>query len=77
MLALSPLSLNTRIRQLRKELGLTQRAWAVKLQVNRVTLNRWEAGIVIPRFDQIQLMCKIGKVSLAYFDDENDVSNEG
>jgi transcriptional regulator with XRE-family HTH domain len=42
-------SFAVRARVLRTKLGLSQRAMAVRLEVSRVTINRWENGRLAPR----------------------------
>lgn len=39
---------STTIRRLRKKLGLTQEAFARRLDTSTVTVNRWERGHSVP-----------------------------
>lgn len=44
--------------------GLTQRELADKLGISRVTVQAWEAGKSIPRFDQAKKICELAHISL-------------
>ena len=50
----------------RKDLGLTQSAFAEKLNVTRQTVSRWEAGTVMPDIEKISDIADILSVSCDY-----------
>lgn len=43
---------------------LTQEELAEKLGVSRVTVQAWEAGKAIPRFDQARKICELARISM-------------
>ncbi len=50
--------MNKRIKQLRKELGLTQQNFADRLRVKRQTIASYEVGKITPSESTLILMCK-------------------
>lgn len=50
--------LNTNLQKIRKERGLTQEALAVKLNVVRQTISKWEQGTAVPDADTL---CRIAE----------------
>lgn len=55
-----------KLRQLRKEAGLTQADVATKLNIKRETYTRYETGTINPPSDMILSMAKIFEVSTDY-----------
>lgn len=55
-----------RIKELRKEAGLTQADLASKLGVNTVTLSRYETGDRNPKLDKLEKMADLFHVSIDY-----------
>jgi len=58
--------LGNKIAKKRKDLGMTQTAFAEKLSVTRQTVSRWEAGSVMPDIDKIGDIAGILGVSCDY-----------
>lgn len=56
--------LNEKIKNLRKQAGLSQEELAEKLHVSRQTVFKWEAGKSIPDTDNVVLMSKLFQVPL-------------
>lgn len=52
-----------KIKYLRKENNMTQEELAIKIQVSRQTISKWETGVVIPDIDHIVSLCKIFHVT--------------
>ena len=53
--------MNINIKKLRTELGLSQMALAVKVEVSMVTIQSWERGLATPREEnQIKLEKALG-----------------
>ena len=59
----SPEQLGARLRQLRKQRGLTQKDLAEKLGVSTPALCRWETGQTLPRKSNIQAFASIFNLS--------------
>lgn len=49
---------------LRIALGLTQREWADKLGVDKITVSRWERGVVRPSASAVEAIEKLRKQSI-------------
>lgn len=60
------MSLGSRIRSLRKELGLTQNEFASKLGIHGRQLSRYEVDINIPSIDILIKIADLCEVSLDY-----------
>jgi len=58
--------MGNKIARKRKDLGMTQITLAEELNVTRQTVNRWEAGTVLPDIDKISDIASILGVSCDY-----------
>ncbi len=58
--------ISERIRQQRKEKGLTQAGLAELLGMSEMTIRRWEAGKSSPRIDELKGLAKVFDTSLEY-----------
>lgn len=56
----------SRIRAIRRKLGLTQQELADLLHTTQVTIARWETGACIPRKSALEALAKVGKTSGAF-----------
>ena len=69
--------LNENLAKIRKEKGLTQEALAIKLNVVRQTISKWEKGIAVPDADTL---CKVAQALdvpvSALLGDEHDEKHE-
>ena len=59
-------SFEERLRQLRKEKGLSQAELAAKLHVINTTVSIWERGVRKPEMGTMDRICEFFDVSLAY-----------
>ncbi|OWW21859.1 helix-turn-helix domain-containing protein [Noviherbaspirillum denitrificans] len=64
-----------RIRQFRAALGLTQAQLAEQLEMDDMTISRFETGLRAPSLDQLERLSAIFNVSISHFVDENDESS--
>ena len=55
-----------KLAQKRKDLGMTQNAFAERLSVTRQTVGRWEAGAALPDIDKIPDIAAVLGVSCDY-----------
>ncbi|MBQ8792568.1 MAG: helix-turn-helix transcriptional regulator [Clostridia bacterium] len=55
-----------RLKELRKERGMTRSQLAEELGISEPTISRWENGLRIPTMDSIILLCKYFKVTSDY-----------
>ncbi len=55
-----------RIKELRKEKGLTQKQLAVLMNKSETGLASWEQGLSEPNINDLRLLCKIFEVSADY-----------
>ena len=58
--------ISERIRQQRKEKGLTQADLAELLGMSEMTIRRWEAGKSSPRIDELQKVASMLETSVEY-----------
>lgn len=58
--------IKTRIKELRKEQGLTQKQLAALLNKSETGLASWEQGLSEPSVNDIRALCKIFEVSADY-----------
>ena len=65
--------LGERIKQLRKENGMTQVELAQKLGVTKGTVSTWETNSRMPGFDVLDRMCDMFQRSLDYLMGRSDV----
>lgn len=61
-----------RVRELRKEKGLTQTQLADDLGVRYATVSGWERGINMPSFERLDDMCSYFDVNLGYLMGSDD-----
>lgn len=61
-----------RIRQFRAALGLTQAQLAEQLEMDDMTISRFETGARAPSIDQLERLSSALHVSISHFLDEND-----
>lgn len=57
------LPLNERLRELRKQQGLTQEQLAQRAHVSRQTISNWETGRAAPDYDMLMLLSELLEVS--------------
>ena len=55
-----------RLKELRKEKGLTQKQLAVLMNKSETGLASWEQGLSEPNINDLRLLCKIFEVSADY-----------
>lgn len=63
--------LGDNIRQLRKNKGLTQEELAIRLNVVRQTLSKWEKGLSVPDAEMLQKIAEILQVDVKQLLGEN------
>lgn len=56
----------TRIRQLRKEMGMSQEEFAAKLEISKQILSRYEVGQRSPKIAQVKKYAELLKVTVDY-----------
>lgn len=64
--------LKVRIKQARKDVGLTQEELAVQLFCKRETVSQWESGKNIPSLDTIIRLCSILQCDIGYLLGEHE-----
>ncbi len=64
------MKLNEKLISLRKERGLSQLKLAEKIGVSRQAISRWEAGIVVPSTENLQLLSELYHVPIDYLVNE-------
>lgn len=57
---------NKRLKMLRLEKGMTQKALATRLGVGRTTISEYESGNIVPKQDGLLLLAEILNVSVDY-----------
>ena len=65
-----------RLKELRKEKGLTQDDLAELLEVTKVTIFNWENGVSSIKPDRLKKLCEIFGVDMPYLLGYNNVKNE-
>lgn len=68
------LTLGQRIKQARKEAGLSQKDLANKLQVTDKAVSTYEVGRAQPTFQMIKEISRLTRKPIHYFDDEVDIT---
>ncbi|MCM1438928.1 MAG: helix-turn-helix domain-containing protein [Roseburia sp.] len=58
--------IKTRIKELRKEKGLTQKQLAALINKSETGLASWEQGLSEPSVNDLRLLCQIFEVSADY-----------
>ena len=58
--------IRVKIKELRKEKGLTQKQLAKLVNKSETGLASWEQGLAEPRVNDVRLLCKIFEVSADY-----------
>lgn len=69
------LSMN-RLKELRKEKGLTQTDLAELVEVTKVTIHNWETGVSSIKSDRLKKLCEIFDVDATYLLGYSSVKNE-
>ena len=57
--------LGENIKQLRKDRGMTQEELAIRLNVVRQTVSKWEKGLSVPDADMLQRMAEVLDVNIS------------
>lgn len=70
------MDIKDKIYNLRKKSGLSQEDLGFKLGVSRQTVSKWEAGFVQPSFENLKSLCDVFQVSLSYFEEVSDCTDE-
>ena len=65
-----------RLKELRKEKGLTQTDLAELLEVTKLTIHNWENGVSSIKSDRLKKLCEIFDVDVPYLLGYNNVKNE-
>ena len=65
-----------RLKELRKEKGLTQTDLAELLEVTKLTIHNWENGVFSIKSDRLKKLCEIFDVDVPYLLGYNNVKNE-
>ena len=65
-----------RLKELRKEKGLTQTDLAELLEVTKLTIHNWENGVSNIKPDRLKKLCEIFDVDATYLLGYNNVKNE-
>ena len=65
-----------RLKELRKEKGLTQTDLAELLEVTKLTIHNWENGVFSIKSDRLKMLCEIFDVDATYLLGYNNVKNE-
>ena len=65
-----------RLKELRKEKGLTQTDLAELLEVTKLTIHNWENGVFSIKSDRLKKLCEIFDVDATYLLGYNNVKNE-
>lgn len=66
IIVLMKYEIKTRIKELRKEKGLTQKQLAVLLNKSETGLASWEQGLSEPNVNDLRLLCEIFECSADY-----------
>lgn len=65
-----------RLKELRKEKGLTQTDLAELLEVTKVTIHNWETGVSSIKSNRLKKLCEIFDVDATYLLGYSSVKNE-
>ena len=65
-----------RLKELRKEKGLTQTDLAELLEVTKLTIHNWENGVSSIKSDRLKKLCEIFDVDAPYLLGYNNIKNE-
>lgn len=66
------MNISEKIYALRTKSGITQEAFAEKLDVSRQSVQKWETGVNLPTIDKLIAIAKMFNVSMDYFCDRAD-----
>ncbi|MDE7379457.1 MAG: helix-turn-helix domain-containing protein [Clostridia bacterium] len=69
-------NLGEKIKELRKQKGVSQEELAFKLGVSRQTINKWEGNVVQPGLENIAVLCKFFGIKSDYFFDDGQAEQE-
>lgn len=67
------MTLADKLKEARKNVGLTQNELAEKLCVSRQAVTKWETGAGIPDVDNLKMLSKVLNVSIDFLLDDEDV----
>lgn len=70
------MSLGEKIREHRKQVGLSQEQLSEKLEVSRSAVAKWETDNGIPDVDNLKVISKLLNVSIDYLLDDGEVMGE-
>lgn len=70
------MSLGEKIREHRKQVGLSQEQLSEKLEVSRSAVAKWETDNGIPDVDNLKVISKLLNVSIDYLLDGGEVMGE-
>lgn len=68
--------LGEKIREARKQCGLSQEQLAEKMSVSRSAVAKWESGIGLPDVNNLKALAKLLDVSIDFLLDENESLND-
>src|SRR5690625_4157913 len=69
------MSMERKIKNLRKQFKLTQKELAEKLNVAPTAVSGWERGANKPLMDKLEIMSSMFNVPISYFFDETDLGD--
>lgn len=69
-------TMGEKIKELRKEKGVSQEETAYELGVSRQTINKWESNAMQPSTESISALCKYFGVKPDYFFSDSQVMDE-
>ena len=55
-----------RLKELREEKNLTQEELSAAININVITISRWECGVRRPNIDSLEILARFFKVSADY-----------
>lgn len=70
------MSLGEKIREHRKQVGLSQEQLSEKLEVSRSAVAKWKTDNGIPDVDNLKVISKLLNVSIDYLLDDGEVMGE-
>lgn len=71
------MTLNNKIKNIRQKSGLTQEAFAEKINVSRQAVTKWETAKGIPDIENLKMISKVFHISLDELLNEQDELNDG
>ena len=70
------MTLGEKIKEARKQCGLTQEQLAEKMALSRSAIAKWESNTGLPDVDNLKLLAQLLNVSIDYLLDDGDVMDE-